>query len=174
MAFPVFLAGIAARVGAPLVAKMLRDNVGGMAGEIAGSVVEQVAGQLGVAPTEDAVTAAYRQSPEAFGAALRQVEEDNAEHWAAMVAQVNETMRAEQTSSSLLQRIWRPVFGLVFSLSFAGTILTLMRAIWTSDVAAINAFASMAGFLIFAFSTGAAVLGVYVWQRSAEKKEGAA
>ncbi len=168
------LAGIAAQVGAPMIARALRGTIGGPAGEIAGSVVETVAGHLGVEPTSEAIERTYQSQPEAVGEALRKVDVERREDLASMLSQINQTMRAEQKAQGLLTRIWRPLFGIQFGIAFLAMALAVVRAIWTGDTAALNAMAVISGFLIAFYGMGASVLGVYVWQRSGEKKTGAA
>ncbi|MDJ0931839.1 3TM-type holin [Breoghania sp.] len=102
------------------------------------------------------------------------VEIERREDWADMLADVNATMRSEQTASSLLQRIWRPIFGLCYAVAFIALALTLVRTLWHGDTAAINALAGISGFLIAFYGMGTSVLGVYVWQRSSEKRAGIA
>lgn len=170
------IAGIAAQVGAPLMSKLLRNSVDGPAGELAGSMVDTIAGTLGVEPTSAAIETVYRTDPQAVGAAFRQAESDNADALTAIAGvarEVNKTMRAEHTAQGLLTRIWRPLFGIQFGIAFLAMALAVVRAIWTGDTASLNAMAVISGFLIAFYGMGASVLGVYVWQRSAEKKVGA-
>lgn len=68
------LIGIAAKVGAPLVKEVLQRQVGGVAGEVAGGVIDMIAGKLGVR-VEDL----DKQDPAELGNAIFEVEEQNAE-----------------------------------------------------------------------------------------------
>ncbi|PTW57642.1 holin (3TMs family) [Breoghania corrubedonensis] len=175
MAFPIaVLLPILADVGAPLLKRLIARHAAGAAGEAGSAVVDALAARLRTTATPEAVAAAYRADPDTAAAAIRQVEIDRREDWAEMLADVNATMRGEQQASGVLQRIWRPVFGLFYALAFAALALALVRALWLSDTAAINALAGISGFLIAFYGMGASVLGVYVWQRSAEKRAGAA
>jgi len=95
------------------------------------------------------------------------------ELWKVQVQAVNETMRDEQAGRSVLTRIWRPVFGLGFTvvyvllgLSFVTTILTAANPL--------NGLINLSGLIMAFVGSGAAVLGVQVWSRGEEKKAGVA
>lgn len=52
------LIAIAAEVGAPIVKKILEQKIGGANGDLAGAIVDAIAGQAGVAPDKlDALAA---------------------------------------------------------------------------------------------------------------------
>lgn len=65
---------VAAKVGAPLVKKILQDKVGGVAGELGGTVIDAIATKAGVPPEElqdlpgpkleEAVAAVEAETPE--------------------------------------------------------------------------------------------------------------
>ncbi|MEI2384662.1 3TM-type holin [Breoghania sp. JC706] len=175
MAFPIaVLLPILAEVGAPLLKRLIARHAGDTASEAGAAVIDALAARLRTDATPEAVAAAYHADPDAAASAIREVEIERREDWADMLADVNATMRAEQAAPGLLSRIWRPVFGLFYALAFAALALALVRALWRGDTAAINALAGISGFLIAFYGMGASVLGVYVWQRSAEKRAGAA
>lgn len=169
----VALAGIAAQVGAPLIAGLFRKSLGGAAGEIAGSIVDSVAGQLGVAPTADAIESAYQAEPERVGEAFRTIDVERREDLAAMLAEINQTMRAEHNAPGLLTRIWRPLFGIQFGLVYTAIGAVLAYTVGAADNP-VGALGLTGGYITTYLGFGASVLGVYVWQRSAEKKAGAA
>lgn len=68
------LIGIAAKVGAPLVKEVLQRQLGGAVGNVAGSVIDMIAGKLGV-EVDDLPS----QDPDELGNAIKEVERDNAE-----------------------------------------------------------------------------------------------
>ena len=68
------LIGIAAKVGAPLVKEVLQRQLGGAAGNVAGSVIDMIAGKLGV-EVDDLPS----QDPDELGNAIKEVERDNAD-----------------------------------------------------------------------------------------------
>lgn len=94
------LISIAAKVGAPLVKDTLQRHVGGAAGDIAGSVIDMIAGKLGV-QVEDL----DKQDPEELGNAICEVEEQNAE-----ILRLNLESQRE-TSKLLLARLSTKVGG---------------------------------------------------------------
>lgn len=67
------LIAIAAEVGAPIVKKILEQQLGGTQGDLAGRIVDAIAGQAGVAP--DKLDALATSQPEVVGAAIQTVEE---------------------------------------------------------------------------------------------------
>lgn len=81
------LVGAATRVGAPIVKRILVDAIGGKGGEIAGRVIDTIAGHAGVVPEElpevaprkldAAVKAAEADTPELI---LAEVESQKATH----------------------------------------------------------------------------------------------
>ncbi|MBB98314.1 MAG: hypothetical protein CML67_02070 [Rhodobacteraceae bacterium] len=167
------LVPILAAAGAPLL-KRLAESVGGRTGgAVADVVIDSLAREIGTKPTVDAIAAAYDKDPARTVEAIGRVEVQRREDWAVMLAEVNQTMRAEQTAPGLLTRIWRPLFGILYGVAFLALALAVTRAVWNSDVQAINAVASVSGLLIAFYGTGAGVLGVYAWGRTREKIEGA-
>ncbi|WP_321341770.1 3TM-type holin [Breoghania sp.] len=175
MAFPIaLLVPILAEVGAPLLKRLVSQHAGGQLGEAGQAVIDALAERLSTGASPQAIEEAYRADPEGAANAIREVEIERCEDWAGMLADINVTMREEGRAAGLLQRIWRPVFGLGYALCFVALALTLVRALWRGDIAAINALATISGFLIAFYGMGASVLGVYVWQRSAEKRAGQA
>ncbi|WP_319771956.1 3TM-type holin [Breoghania sp.] len=175
MAFPIaLLVPILAEVGAPLLKRLVSQHTGGQLGEAGQAVIDALAARLSTSASPQAIKEAYSTDPETTANAIRAVEIERRDEWADMLANVNATMREEGRATGLLQRIWRPVFGLGYALCFVALALTLVRALWRGDVAAINALAAISGFLIAFYGMGASILGVYVWQRSAEKRAGQA
>ncbi|AXS39975.1 hypothetical protein [Breoghania sp. L-A4] len=165
------LAGIAAQVGAPLIAGLFRKQLGGAAGELAGSVVDEIAKGIGVPNTPIAIETAFRENPTDVGEAFRQVDVERREDLAAMLAEVNATMRAEQTAPGLLTRIWRPLFGIQFGLVYSAIGAVLAYTVgWAENP--VGALGLTGGYITTYLGFGASVLGVYVWQRSSEKKAG--
>ena len=65
------LAGIAAKVGAPLVKQILERKLGPVGGELAGNVIDMVAEKVGVS-----VDTLPDQSPDILGAAIQEVEHE--------------------------------------------------------------------------------------------------
>ena len=90
-----------------------------------------------------------------------------------MLAEVNQTMRAEQNAEDTLTRTWRPIFGIESGLVYSALGAAFVYAIAPST-SPINAVGQIGGYLSNYLGFGASVLGVYVWQRSQEKRNGKA
>ena len=89
----------------------------------------------------------------------------------ALSQSVNASMQAESSSLSLMQRIWRPFFGIVVSVCFGATVIaTLILTFSNPDkaTALINAVGSLMPLWVSAFG----VLGVYTHGRTKEKIKG--
>jgi hypothetical protein len=85
------------------------------------------------------------------------------------VAEVNESLRAEISSSDPYVRRMRPTFGYLLSITWAAQMLALAYVIvFETDKAGfvLQAMASLSAMWAF----GLSVLGIYVYKRSEEKK----
>lgn len=174
------LLGIALTVGAPILANVLRQR-GGAAGSVAADMAEtavrSVANQLGVEPTEEAIAAKFDEDPHAVSEAVMAVNSD-----LGTVAQAasdanqsyHQVLLGDAQSEKLLNRIWRPLNGILFALAAFALILSFCRLMWIGDTQTIANAAVAYGFLGTVLGTWAGVVGVYVWKRSDEKKSGAA
>lgn len=169
------LPGELLKYGAPVLKGILENVVGGIGGRVAGAVVDELAAGLGVPSTKEDVEQAIENKPEEAAEVIRRVEEDfgrMAEAVKDATISYHDVLKEDARAESWLQSRWRPIFAVVFAISFLMITTTICRAVWLGQVDAITALAALTGFLIFLFSTGAAVLGVYVWRRSDEKTEG--
>lgn len=100
------LIAAAAKVGAPVVKGVLEKHLGGTAGDIAGTVIDEIAAQAGVTPEqlpsippgelEDAVAAVEVRTPELI---LAQVEQQK---------ETNRLMLEEMKQESAFGWMWRP------------------------------------------------------------------
>lgn len=96
----------ATKIGAPIVKSILEKHVGGVAGEIGGTVIDAIAGQAGVAPEdlpklppgelEEAVAAVEQQTPDLILAHVEQQKE------------TNKLMLAEMQKEGSFGWMWRP------------------------------------------------------------------
>lgn len=86
------------------------------------------------------------------------------------ILQVNETYRSEVASNDSYVRRMRPTFGYIMALTWAAQMLAIAYVVITQPSQAsyvIEAF----GALSMIWSVGLSVLGVYVYNRSQEKKK---
>lgn len=165
------LVAIAADIGAPIIAKILRSR-GGRAGQIAGRTIEAVARQLGTEPSAEAIATRYEEDPENTTAALRTVENGLAELGKAAseaTQSYHELLAGDRNSQSLLNRLWRPVNGFLFGIEVFAIVATVVVVIWRGEVDTIRALQPLWSFLGTILGTHAGVVGVYVWRRSDEK-----
>ena len=72
------IAAIALKLGAPLVAEILRRK-GGRGGKIAGKVITDISAGLGAEPKEEAIVEAYKDRPAEVTEVITRVEQDLAE-----------------------------------------------------------------------------------------------
>lgn len=166
------LAPILIRSGANILAEIV-----GKKSPAAGQVVKEVAAALNVEPTPEAIAEAHERNPVVVQETIRQVEVANEEKWRAMAdiaESINATMQNEIVSSGLLYRVWRPVFGLTLSLCFFVMVLTICKGVWMGETAGLNSLAGLSGFLLALFAGAFGVMGVYVHNRTQEKKNGVA
>lgn len=106
-ALATILAGVAARVGAPLVKELLQRHIGGTTASIGGAVIDAIAGKAGVEPG-----ALPGLPAERLEAAVRQVEAETPELIAAWTRQqelANELMLAEMDKEPFWSWAWRPL-----------------------------------------------------------------
>ncbi|MDD7908685.1 hypothetical protein PUV47_02040 [Pseudovibrio exalbescens] len=164
---------ILTEVGVPLLRNVVGRALGAPAGEIASGVVTLIADSLGVERTPEAIANKYNRDPQDVAESLRYVETSQKEFLVTMLDTINQTMQKEQNARGLLTRIWRPVFGLIFGMVYGLLGFCLVYAIATS-ADPIQALGLIGGYLTTYLACGTSVLGVYVWQRSAEKKQGVA
>ena len=169
------IAGLAVKFGAPIL-KEVRLRRGGRFGEIAGTAIDAVADGLGTAPDPEAIAEAAEREPARAEQVIRQVNDDLArdtEAMALVMTSYHQTLNEDRQSSSLLNRIWRPLNGMAFACSMTFLVFVVAMKIWEGDAETLTALQPLYGFLGAIFGTWATVVGVYVWRRSDEKIVGA-
>lgn len=100
------LIGAAVRVGASTVKSILEQHVGGVAGELGGTVIDAIAAQAGVTPEE-----LPNLSPNAIDDAVANVEPTSPALILAYLEQQKETNRlmlAEMSKETSFGWLWRP------------------------------------------------------------------
>lgn len=106
-ALAAVLAGVATRVGAPIVKELLERHVGGAGAAIGGAVIDAIAGKAGVDP------AALPGLPaEQLDKAVLEVEAETPElvaAWARQQELANDQMRAEMDKGPFWNWAWRPL-----------------------------------------------------------------
>ncbi|YBV97520.1 hypothetical protein M1D80_11765 [Phyllobacteriaceae bacterium JZ32] len=116
------LIGIAAQVGAPIVKRVLERQLGQTGGEIAGTVIDAIAGKLGVSPAE-----LPAQDPAAVGDAILQVEAETPELLLANVESQKETnrllMRQMEDDKPTWTWAWLPAWQWFLLVAWAFTLI---------------------------------------------------
>ncbi|ADZ70102.1 hypothetical protein [Polymorphum gilvum] len=172
------LLAIALDIGANVLAKVLRQHggaPGGIAADVAETAVRSIANQLGVEPSEQAIAERYAQDPQAVRQAVTAVDADLgavAQAASEAVRSYHGVLLADAKSDRLLNRIWRPLNGILFALACFALVGSFCRLMYIGDTATIANASVAYGFLGTVLGTWAGVVGVYVWRRSDEKCRG--
>lgn len=85
------------------------------------------------------------------------------------MSEVNQSLRAEVVSEDPYVRRMRPTFGYIMAITWAAQMLALAVTILNDPKGAAEIISSMSA-LSTIWSVGLAVLGIYVYKRSEEKK----
>lgn len=173
------IAKIAGELGLPILKKVADKHLDGKAKFIADISLSQISKFLDIdiskGDPEGQLNQIYRNNPSLVSNVLRNQEENlkKISEGLGFINEINkttnETIRQEMIAESLLTRIWRPVFGIVYSLSFLLFFSSFIFAIVSDNIYIINMIAECSGIIISLFGMGASILGVYVWKRSDEK-----
>jgi hypothetical protein len=97
---------VAARVGAPIVKKILQDKVGGVAGELGGTVIDAIATKAGVPPEE--LPGLPTPQLEAAVAAVETETPDLVLAYNERLKMSHDLMLAEMSKESGFGWLWRP------------------------------------------------------------------
>lgn len=100
------LLGVAAKVGAPIVRKILADKVGGATGDLGGVIVDAIAAKAGV--PADQLSTVPAPELEAAVAAVEQDTPDIIAAWNAQQQETNRLMLAEMQKETPFGWLWRP------------------------------------------------------------------
>lgn len=164
------------RIGAPILKSTIEQQIGGIGGKLAGSVIDGLAAELGTAPTEEAIVAKIDADPITSTQIVQRVEADMAR----IVESQNEAMQsyhgiliADAKSEGILSRLWRPLFAIVFVICFAATVFTILWLMWTRQLGTLTQLGEITTFLTFLFIAGCAVLGVQVFQAAKSDRSNA-
>ena len=164
------LAGALAKLG-PGAATILGTLIGGPAGGAIGKAAGQVLSDaLGVPNEPEAVAEAVANNPDKAAAAIASpdMQAAIAQAQAEMLKTVNETYRIELQQESWVVRLWRPVCGWCFTVILTIHGLAYGKALWFKDFDIIKTIPDMTVF----YGVFGAIVGVYAWGRTVEKKAG--
>lgn len=126
------------------------------------------------ASTPDAAVEALRKDPSALAEYRAKMEALALEEYKAETERlevVNETMRAEAASSDWYVRRMRPTFGYLTAAQITGLFGVICYLLLAEPITtAVPAISVLTQFAVPIFSVELSVLGVYVYQRSQEKR----
>lgn len=165
--------------GAPVLKSVVENAIGGIGGKLAGAAIDALAEALGTERTPEAVSKHIEADPVGSAGPVRQVEAA-VKSDLSRIAEANrdvmigyqQVLLADVKTEGILSRLWRPIFALVFTLSFGLVVFTACWLMWTRQLGTLTQLGELTTFLSFMFVAGCAVLGVQVWQKSEEKKGG--
>lgn len=152
-----------------LLGTLIGGPAGAAIGKAAGSVLAEA---LGVPDDPDAVAGAVRADPMKANDAIAS---DNmqaaiAQAQADIIKTVNETYRIELQNESWVVRMWRPICGWCLAMIWTVHGLAIGYALWIRQFDVIRTIPDLTVF----YGVMGAVVGVYAWGRTAEKKAAAA
>lgn len=141
---PMFsvLAPILVNLGAPILGSILRNRIGGVAGDASARVIEALAQEFGAQPNEEAIADAIRADAQA-ATKVQAIESERRAEWIAYLtmatAERNRMLKREDERESLFSWSWRPAMSwlLLFLWSWNGVILPLINATTGSSIAPI-------------------------------------
>lgn len=125
------LGPVLAKIGAPILKGEL-EKIGGPVGHVGSVIVDALAGQLGVAPTPEAVAEAAQAEPEKFERVALDVET----RMAAGMAARDALLLREDGRETFFAWGWRPAMSwlVIFLFGWAMVILPLVNSAFNSDV----------------------------------------
>lgn len=132
MSAAAVLIPIFAQIGAPILKGIIEKHVGGKAGDLAGTVIDAVAGKIGVEAKPGAIEQAYENAPESVGKAIREVEQQNSAEWLNLHSKALEyqfgLLQAETKAGGLKDGWrwgWMYFLGILWAWQVIGTALDL-------------------------------------------------
>ena len=156
-----------AQLGIPLLVHILSSALGKIDNPVAKGASDALSQMEGALSTGQISPG---QIDEANRHIERMTELDTQEN-AAVLAQVNESLRAEVASEDPYVRRMRPTFGYLMALTWAAQMFGIAYVIVfrTNEVGAVM---QAIGNLSVIWTVGLSVLGIYVYKRSEDKKIG--
>jgi hypothetical protein len=126
---------ILAEIGAPILKKLLTDNLpDGLAKDMSGKVLDTIAGKLGVDPTPEAIKVAHDANPEAVTVAIKETEDEFSK---ALLSR--DGLLAREDTRSWFSWAWRPAMSwlLIWMWLWNTTLLPLLNAAFHSTLPAV-------------------------------------
>lgn len=163
------------RAGAPVLRDLVKNQIGGIGGQIAGGIIDQLADSLSVqrGTTPEATGERIAQkidSDPGSAIVVQQVEQDLVrviEATTPVMLGYQSLLREDAQSQGILSRLWKPLFAISFTVVYVMTVVTILWLMWTRQLGTLTQLQEITGFLTFAFLAGCAVLGIQVWRQPA-------
>lgn len=123
------LVGVLLTAGAPILARLVEDRVGGLVGKAGGRVIEALASGLGVEPLEDVIAHRADLDPHEFELVAQSVQEEHKPEWLAYLtlatAERNEMLEREDARESWFSWAWRPALSWLLMLLIVNEAMTM-------------------------------------------------
>jgi hypothetical protein len=133
------LGPILIKAGAPLLKRVLEQELGNTAGEIGSVVIDSIAGKLGVEPTAEAIVQRHAEAPVTAEMAIREVEAsaDWINYLAQATAARDRLLEREDQRESFFSWGWRPAMSwlVIFLFGWALVMVPLANAVFGSSIA---------------------------------------
>lgn len=132
------LGPILIKAGAPLLKRVLEQEVGGIAGQAGSVVIDSIGAALGVPPTADAIEKAHKADPATVEATIRSVE--TSKDWVAYLtlatANRDEMIEREDSRESFFSWGWRPAMSwlVIFLFGWAMVLVPLLNAAFAAGL----------------------------------------
>lgn len=159
---------ILAKIGLPILIEVISAalrRVDNGAAQSASKALDEV----GAAMAGGLISDTQMEEANRHAEAMAQLKSDE---YAAAVAEINASLRAEVASSDPYVRRMRPTFGYLMAFTWAAQMLALAYVMVFQTERAASVLDGMAA-LSTIWAVGLSVLGIYVYKRSEEKKAGA-
>jgi hypothetical protein len=134
------LGPILVKVGAPILKRILEDDIGGTTGKVGSVVVDAIGGALGVEPTPEAIAKKYEEDPAGTAAAIQNVEASR--DWALYLVAANASrdrlLEREDKRESFFAWGWRPAMSwlVIFLFGWAMVLVPTVNAAFDAAIVA--------------------------------------
>lgn len=128
---------ILTEIGAPILKRIIKDRMpDGFGKDLSETIVDTLAGRLGVEPTPDAVKDAYENDPSKTGKIIREVEVSFGEQWLVAAIQGRDALLSREDTKGPFWNAWRPSMSwlLIWLWLWNTTLLPLLNAAFRSDL----------------------------------------
>lgn len=163
--------------GGPILKDLIEKGVGGgikgaIAGKLADAALQTLGELFNTQPAPEAIGRAIELDPVGAPSIVQRVQTElvsTVELGSGDMAGYLRLLESDSSSEGLLTRLWRPLFAVLFTITFSAIGFAIVFLALSRDIDTLNSVFSGATFLSFYFVAGCAVIGVQIYQR--EKTE---